>query len=94
MLVRYEELSLKKLLEIVKFFGVTPTAHVESVIERISMLYSKDPIPSRLFADDSEEKRVAATLHAHEMATAWALKPFQRLNEIYEARTCTSFIKG
>ena len=84
MLVRYEELSLRKLLEIIEFFGVTPTPSEIEAIQRISQLYSKDAVPARIFTRDSNEKKALALPLVREMATRWASESYQRLNEKHE----------
>lgn len=81
MLVRYEELLPEKLLEIVKFFNVTPTPLDVEEIRRISKLYSKNQIPAQTFTRDADDKRASASPLAREMAARWVLEPFQCLNE-------------
>ncbi|HEV7701083.1 MAG TPA: hypothetical protein VGO43_12700 [Pyrinomonadaceae bacterium] len=84
MLIRYEELSTDKILEIIDLFGIQPTPLEVEEIRAVSKLYSKDPIPARLFTRDAEDKRASVSRLAREMAERWAMGPFQRLNEQHE----------
>jgi hypothetical protein len=79
MLVGYEELSAAKLDEIVRFFGVKPTAAESARIEKITGLYAKDAQPARRFEPDAEEKRAAASPLVREAAERWAYEPYRRL---------------
>jgi hypothetical protein len=82
MLVNYEELSVGKLLEVARFFGVAPTELEATAIGRASRLYAKDAVPSRRFVDDAAEKRLAASSRVREMSERWALEAYQRLESI------------
>lgn len=79
LLVGYEELSAAKLDEVVRFFGVTPTADESGRIDQTSGLYAKDAVPARRFEPDGEEKRAAASARVREAAGRWAAGPYRRL---------------
>lgn len=84
MLVRYEELSWRKLLEIIGYFGVIPTPSDVQAIERIAQLYSKDAVPARIFTRDSHEKKAHARPFVREMAARWAAESYRRLQQKHE----------
>jgi hypothetical protein len=79
MLVGYDELSSEKLLEIVRFFGVTPDDAEAARISAASGLYAKDATPARPFEPDGEAKRSAASPRVREMAERWAAGPYRKL---------------
>lgn len=79
MLVAYEELSAAKLEEVVRFFGVTPTAAESARVEATAGLYAKDAAHARRFEPDGEEKRAAASPAVREAAERWAAGPYRRL---------------
>lgn len=79
MLVGYEELSAAKLLDIVRFFRVEPTAAEQERVAAVSQLYAKDARPARPFAPDGAAKRAAASTRVREMAARWAAGPYRQL---------------
>lgn len=76
-LVNYADLSVETLIGILGCFGVVPSAHETTAIERSLLSHSKDP--TRSFRPDSAEKRAAASAEVIEAVRKWALPAFQSL---------------
>lgn len=79
MLVNYEELSAGKLAEVVRFFGVRPTAAEAARIKEASGLDAKDATRGRRFEPDGAGKREAASPLVREAAGRWAAGPYRSL---------------
>jgi hypothetical protein len=79
LLVGHDELTAAKLLEIVRFFGVTPGDAEAARVAAVARLYAKDATPARPFEPDGEAKRSAASPRVREMAERWAAGPYRRL---------------
>jgi hypothetical protein len=86
LLVNYEELSAERLVEIVGFFGIEPSAAEREEIRRVSGLYSKDPSFGRAFSADSDTKRAAATGAVREAAERWAGESYRLLERLRRER--------
>lgn len=80
-LLAYEEISLARLVEVVRFFGAEPTAAEFREIERVSRVYAKDSARRRPFSDDTERKQQSATPLILEMSERWARAPYERLRK-------------
>ena len=80
-LVDYSELTIKKLLEILGSFGVTPSTHERAAIEGSLLWYSKDP--TRSFRPDSNDKLAAASGFVIEAVEKWALPRYEQLIRTY-----------
>lgn len=81
LLLNYNQLSPAEISNVLKFFGVTPAATEMEAIARQSQTYSKSASGPRAFAGDSAAKQSAATDRIREMAEAWAMKPYQLLEQ-------------
>lgn len=79
MLVGYEELSASKLVEVVRFFGASPTEAEARRVSETARLYAKDAAPARPFTPDGEAKRAEATPLVREVSDRWAARPYRRL---------------
>lgn len=73
--VDYTELSFETLMKILGWFGVVPSAHETTAIERSQLSHSKDP--TRSFRPDSADKRAEASAKVIEAVGKWAL-PFYK----------------
>jgi len=73
----YKQLSLQMLTEILRFFGVTPSAQELARIERSLLSHAKDPSVS--FRPDSADKKAAASRQVIEAVERWALPAYERL---------------
>jgi hypothetical protein len=82
LLINYNQLSVESLIETANFFGVSPDERETAAIVECSELYAKDALRSRSFRSDAEEKRLAASPLAREMAERWAREPFLRLESL------------
>jgi hypothetical protein len=80
LLVDYNQLSPQTITEIIRFFGVTPSAHELAAIEQSMMSHSKDP--TRSFFPDSADKRAAASSQVIDAVERWALGDYERLAEL------------
>lgn len=82
LLVNYRELSLPKLCEISRFFGVDPTpSEIEAIRSRMQF-YSKDAKPERLFFEDTDRKVEESSPLMREMAERWAVEPYLELERL------------
>jgi hypothetical protein len=79
-LLNYEQLSCESLVEVVRFFGIEPSDHEVSAIEKVCRLYSKDLTCTELFEDDSTKKRSAASEVVCRVAERWSRSSYDRLN--------------
>jgi hypothetical protein len=86
LLVNYAELNAERLIEIVNFFGIEPSAAESEAIRRVSGLYSKDPSFERAFSADSDSKRAEATEDVREAAERWAGEPYRLLERLRRER--------
>jgi len=94
LLVNYEGLGPETLVEIVRFFGIEPTAAEAAEIRRVSGLYSKDPGFERAFAADSDAKRATATDAVREAAARWAAGPYELLERLRRERALSGMGAG
>jgi hypothetical protein len=76
-LVDYSELTIKKLLEIIGSFGLTPSTHERAAIQDSLLWDSKDP--TRSFRPDSNDKLAAASGSIIEAVGNWALPCYDQL---------------
>jgi hypothetical protein len=81
-LLNYEDLSLDRLSSVIKFFGVTPTAHEREALRQVLSVYGKDANLQRPFSVDSQAKQASASDAVRAMAERWAIQPYNRLEEI------------
>ncbi|HSB28049.1 MAG TPA: hypothetical protein VLE19_09340 [Pyrinomonadaceae bacterium] len=79
--VNYEQLSVEVLIEIVRFFGIEPTAAERDVIDKVSRLYSKDLTRIQKFEPDSAAKRSLASPRVWELSEKWARSEYECLNK-------------
>lgn len=88
LLLDYEQISARSLLEVVRFFGITPSHEEVEAVKRVSRLYSKDTRRRRGFEADAVSKRDEASPLIKEMAGRWASEPYERLRaKARQART-------
>jgi hypothetical protein len=78
MLLNYKQLSLSVLYDVLRFFGVSPTAAQMEAITSRSRLYSKNE-EGRPFVSDAETKRQNASKLVRDAAEQWANKPYSLL---------------
>ena len=78
LLLNYHQLSTAEISNVLKFFGVSPTAAEMETIARQAKVYSK-ATAARTFVADTEAKHTLATELVREMAARWANKPYQLL---------------
>lgn len=81
LLLNYNQLSPLVISDVLKFFGVTPSADDMNAIARLSQTYSKSVSGTRAFVADAEAKQRVASDLIREMADTWASKPYQLLEE-------------
>lgn len=79
MLLNYNQLSKAVTGDVLKFFGVNPTAAELEAIARQSETYSKAVSRERVFLADAKAKQQAASDLVREMAERWAGKAYQML---------------
>ena len=79
-LLNYEQLSFDSLIAILNFFGIDPTVDEADAVRKVSRLYSKDSTSTRVFEDDSSQKRSAASGETYIAAERWAQSSYDRLN--------------
>jgi hypothetical protein len=79
-LLNYEQLSFDSLIAILNFFGVEPAVDEVDAVRKVSRLYSKDSTSTRVFEDDSLQKRSAASSEICLAAERWAVDSYDRLN--------------
>ena len=79
-LLNYEQLSFDSLVAILNFFGIDPTVDEADAVRKVSRLYSKDSTSTRVFEDDSLQKRSAASGATYIAAERWAGDSYDRLN--------------
>ena len=80
LLLNYHQLSTAEIANVLKFFGVSPTAAEMESIARQANVYSKTTA-ARTFVADTETKQLLATDIIREMAARWANKPYQLLEQ-------------
>ncbi len=81
-LLDYSDLSLAKLLDIIRYFGI-PNAEIPvDALQRTLSLYSKDSSGTRSFVGDAAAKRAIASPLTHEMAEQWAMPAYERLRQL------------
>jgi hypothetical protein len=78
LLLNYNQLSTAAITNVLKFFGVSPTATEMENIARQAHVYSKSTT-TRTFVADTEAKQHTATDLIREVAARWANKPYQLL---------------
>ena len=76
-LVNYHDLSVETLMRILGSFGVVPSAHETTAIERSLLSHSKDP--TRFFRPDSADKKAEASAEVIEAVGKWALAAYESL---------------
>jgi hypothetical protein len=79
-LLNYERLSFDSLVAILNFFGINPTVDEVDAVRKVSRLYSKDSTSTRVFEDDSSQKRSAVSRETYLAAERWAEDSYDRLN--------------
>jgi hypothetical protein len=78
MLLNYNQLSLSVICNVLRFFGVEPTAAEIDAINNRSRLYSKNP-EDQPFVSDTETKRQTASERVRDAAERWANGPYSLL---------------
>lgn len=78
MLLNYRQLSLSVLCDVLRFFGLRPTAAEMETVTSRSRLYSKNA-EDRPFVSDAETKRQNASEFVRDAAERWANKPYLQL---------------
>ena len=81
MLLNYSQLSVPVISSVLKFFNVTPANEEIDRIARTSRSYSKEASATRDFVQDSDAKQRQASDLVREVAEAWAIEPYRRLEE-------------
>lgn len=89
LLLNYDQLTPQALIEVLRFFGVTPSAKETEAIIETCRRYSKDPTRTRGFQPDSASKRADASDLTREMVERWALPSYRRLTNLHRYRTAT-----
>lgn len=79
-LLNYEQLSFDSLIAILNFFNIEPAVAEADAVRKVSRLYSKDSTSTRVFEDDSLQKRSAASREICLAAERWAEDSYDRLN--------------
>ena len=80
LICNYNQLSGKRLLRLVEFFGVSVSEEESEKIRGLAQLYSKDP--SRTFQADGDLKRAKASDRVKELAERWAMPSYKRVVEL------------
>jgi hypothetical protein len=80
-LLNYRDLSPQSVVELANFFSIN-TENVEQVIETSLRFYSKEKRTQRLFAEDSNEKRSAASAELRNAVNKWTVEPYERLERL------------
>ena len=78
LLLNYNQLATAAITNVLKFFGVSPTATEMENIARQAHVYSK-ATATRTFVADTETKQQLATDLIREVAARWASKSYQLL---------------
>ena len=81
MLLNYSQLSVPVISSVLKFFNVSPSSEELEAIARVSMIYSKEASSTRAFISDADAKLRQASTLVREVAAAWAIEPYRRLEE-------------
>jgi sulfotransferase family protein len=81
LLLNYNQLTLTEIRNVLKFFGVEPTAAAFETIARLTQKYSKAASGERAFVADTDAKQQAASAFVREMAQAWAADSYQLLEQ-------------
>ena len=81
MLLDYDELSLAKLLSIIRFFGIEPSREEIDKVTETARLDAKDPHRSDLFHPDGGKKRDEASEYVIQLAEEWAMPAYLRLTK-------------
>jgi len=91
MLLNYNQLSVPAISSVLKFFNVCPSSVEMEIIARDSRMYSKEASATRAFVADADAKQQQASAFIREMADAWAIEPYRRLEEKRLANTNGEF---
>ena len=78
MLLNYEQLSSTTLLNVLKFFGISPSTEEADEIGAVARSYSKDT-NGRPFENDTLKKRSQASDRVREMAATWSYPQYEAL---------------
>ena len=78
MLLNYNQLSLSVISNVLRFFGVEPTAAEINAINNRTRVYSKN-VQDRPFVSDVETKRQNASESVRDVAERWANGPYSLL---------------
>jgi len=78
MLLNYNQLSLSVISNVLRFFGVEPTAPEIDAVDNRRRVYSKNP-EDRPFVSDAETKRQNASELVRDVAERWANGPYSLL---------------
>ena len=81
MLLNYSQLSVPVISSVLKFFNVTPSSEERETIARTSRTYSKETSATHAFVADADAKQQQASSVVREVAAAWAIEPYRRLEE-------------
>jgi hypothetical protein len=81
MLLNYSQLSVPVISSVLKFFNVSPSSEELETIARTSRIYSKEASATRTFVTDADAKLRQASALVRDVAAAWAIKPYRRLEE-------------
>ncbi|MGH9967409.1 MAG: hypothetical protein ACREBG_06200 [Pyrinomonadaceae bacterium] len=87
LLINYDQLTPNALLQVVRFFGVSPSAEEIDAIIETCRPYSKDPTRTQVFRPDGAAKRADASDLTKEMVEKWALPSYRRLTKLQMHRT-------
>lgn len=82
MLLNYSQLSVSVITSVLQFFNVSPATEEIETIARTSRTYSKVASATRAFVADAHAKQQEASTLVREMAGAWAIEPYRRLEEL------------
>ena len=81
MLLNYTQLSVTEIVNLLRFFNVSPSSDDMDEIARRSGIYSKEASATREFVADAQAKQQRASVLIREMAAAWASEPYRLLEE-------------
>lgn len=81
LLLNYKQLSMPVISSVLSFFNVAPSSEELERIVRAGRVYSKEVSGTRTFTADADEKQELASNLVREMAAAWAIEPYQRLEQ-------------
>ena len=87
MLLNYNQLSVPVISSVLRFFNVCPSSEEMETVASGSRMYSKEASATRPFVGDANLKQQQASAFIREMAAAWAIEPYRRLEEKRLANT-------